>query len=148
MIDSKIAERTPINPTSPIANNGPPIAPRLSIARSNPYARPYTFAETTSANNALRAGTLNPRAVHAPARNTATCHTLPATPINPDNTAVVAYPPTATERRRSGSSANAPPTSRAAPAKPSAIPSINPNADAGALNVLVRKLGSNEVGTS
>jgi len=36
MIESRIAERTPITPTSVSAMSGPPIAPRLSIARSNP----------------------------------------------------------------------------------------------------------------
>ena len=38
--DTMIAVRTPTTPTSPSASSGPMIAPRLSIARSNPYARP------------------------------------------------------------------------------------------------------------
>ena len=51
-------------------------------------------------------------------------------------------------RRRPGSSASAPPTNRPVPASPSAIPSINPSAAAGAPKVEVTKLGSSDVGTS
>ena len=45
--------------------------------------------------------------------------------------AVAVYPPRALARRRSGSSASAPPAKRATPAPPSAIPSIRPSAAAG-----------------
>jgi hypothetical protein len=38
--ESKIASRTPTTAISPSASSGPTIAPALSIARSNPYARP------------------------------------------------------------------------------------------------------------
>lgn len=124
------------------------IAPRLSIARSNPYARPYASAGTTSASNAFRAGTRNPRAVQAPARSTATCHTAVAGAIAADNTAVAVYPPTASVRRRCGSSANAPPPKRATPASASLTPSIAPNTDAGAPSVEVSSDGSNDVGIS
>ena len=82
-----------------MASSGPAIAPRLSIARSNPYARPYTCAGTTSASSALRAGTRSPRAVQAAARNTPACHGATAAPIAEDSTAVNTYPPTATRRR-------------------------------------------------
>ena len=54
----------------------------------------------------------------------------------------------ALRRRRSGSSASAPPANRATPAQPSAIPSISPSAAADAPSVVVRKLGSSAVGTS
>ena len=90
MTDRPMAHRTPTAATSPRASSGPTIAPRLSIARSNPYARPYALAGTTSASSALRAGTRKPRAVHAPARRRPTCHTDPAAPIPADSTAVVA----------------------------------------------------------
>jgi hypothetical protein len=54
----------------------------------------------------------------------------------------------AVSRRRWGSSAKAPPPSRAAPARPSDTPSIRPRALAGAPRVAVRKLGRRAVGTS
>jgi hypothetical protein len=82
-------------PSGP-ASSGPPIAPRLSIACSNPYARPYTCARTTSASSALRAGTHSPHAVQAAARNTPACHGATAAPIAEDSTAVDTYPPTST----------------------------------------------------
>src|SRR5215218_8596736 len=88
-IDSRIAVRTPTAATRPIASNGPTIAPRLSIARSNPYARPYTAAGTASARSALREGTRRPRAAHAPTRRRPTCHTAVAAPTAADSTAVV-----------------------------------------------------------
>ena len=72
-----------------------------------------------SANSALRAGTRRPRALHAPARSTPTCHGAVAAPVRLASAAVVVYPPTATARRRPGSSASAPPPSRARPARPS-----------------------------
>ena len=71
-----------------------------------------------------------------------------APPVAADSTAVVAYPPTATARRRLGSSARAPPSSRATPARASLTPSMTPNTDAGAPSVEVSKLGNNDVGTS
>ena len=77
---SRIDVRTPTSATSPSASSGPPTAPRLSIARSKPYARPYALAGTTSASRAFRAGTRKPRAAHAPARSAPTCHTLVETP--------------------------------------------------------------------
>ena len=61
---------------------------------------------------------------------------------------MVVYPPMAVVRRRWGSSANAPPASFATPAAASATPSISPNAAAGAPNVVLRKLGSSDVGIS
>ena len=76
--------------------------PRLSAARSNPYARPYASGETTSARIALRLGPRTPRAAQAPVRNTATCHGAVANPMLLDRTAVVTYPPTATLERRVG----------------------------------------------
>ena len=148
MTDTRIAVRTPTTAMRARASRGPKIAPRLSIARSNPYARPYAPGGTTSASNAFRAGTLMPRAVHAPTRNTATCQMPVAAPIRLESTAVAVYPPTAVVRRRSGSSASAPPPSRAAPAAPSASPSINPSAAAGAPSVDVSRLGNSAVGTS
>ena len=36
MIESRMALRTPTRATRPRASSGPPIAPRLSMARSNP----------------------------------------------------------------------------------------------------------------
>ena len=66
------------------------MAPRLSMARSNPSARPYTAAGTMSANKALPAGTRSPRAAQAPARRTPTCQRLVAAPIRLERTAVVA----------------------------------------------------------
>ena len=116
--------------------------------RSKPYARPYASAGTTSARIALRLGPRMPRAAQAPVRSTATCHGAVASPTLLESTAVVTYPPTATFARRSGSSARAPPASLATPAAPSAMPSINPSADAGAPSVTVRKLGSSDVGIS
>lgn len=74
--------------TSPSASNGPTMAPRLSIVRSNPYARPYASAATTSANNALRAGTRSPRAAQAAPRRMPACTTEVVDPISADNTAV------------------------------------------------------------
>jgi transcriptional regulator with XRE-family HTH domain len=40
MTDSRIAVRTPTRATRPRASNGPTMAPRLSMVRSNPNARP------------------------------------------------------------------------------------------------------------
>jgi hypothetical protein len=40
MIERAMAFLTPTSPTNRIARSGPAMAPRLSIARSNPYARP------------------------------------------------------------------------------------------------------------
>jgi hypothetical protein len=65
----------------------------------------------------------------------ATCQTELAAPIRLDRMAVAVQPPTATLRRRCGSSASAPPPSLAAPARPSAAPSIAPSAAAGAPSV-------------
>ena len=40
MTESRIVVRIPTAATSAEPSSGPPIAPRLSIARSSPYARP------------------------------------------------------------------------------------------------------------
>src|SRR5437870_4937264 len=100
-----------------------------------------------SASRALRAGTRSPRAAQAPPRNTATCHTLVTAPMRLDSTAVDEYPPTASARRRAGSSDIAPPASLAVPARASATPSMAPRIAADAPREL-RRLGSNAVGTS
>ena len=85
---TSIALRVPTSATSPIASSGPPIAPRLSIARSNPYARPYASDGTTSASSALRAGTRSPRDDQAATRRAPTCQTPVVIPISDEKTAV------------------------------------------------------------
>ena len=85
---TSIALRVPTSATSAIASSGPPIAPRLSIARSNPYARPYASGGTTSASSALRAGTRRPRDAQRAARNAPTCQAAVVTPISDEKTAV------------------------------------------------------------
>lgn len=90
MTDSQIAPRIPTVDTSPIASSGAPIAPRLSITRSNPYAAPYRDGATTSANNAFRAGTRSPRAVQPALRSNPTCHAAVAPPVAAVSTAVLA----------------------------------------------------------
>ena len=94
------------------------------MARSKPSARPKADGSTASASSAFRAGTRSPRAVQAPARRRPTCQADVARPIPADRIAVAVYPPTATLRRRPGSSASAPPTSLAMPLSASAISSI------------------------
>src|SRR3954452_19164097 len=105
-----------------------------------------------SARSAFRDGPRTPRAAHPRERRTPTCHAAVATPISDERTAVVAYPPTAVARRLAGSSASGPPTTRAAPLAPSAIPSISPSAaaarDAPRPSVSERNDGRSAVGTS
>ncbi len=83
-----MAVRTPTTATSPSARSGPTIAPRLSIARSNPYARPNALSGTTSAISALRAGLRSPLVIQLPARRTPTCHAAVVTPMRALRTAV------------------------------------------------------------
>src|SRR5581483_4029111 len=150
--ETRIAVRTPRSATSAIASSGPPIAPRLSIARSKPYARPYAAGGAMSARSALRDGPRTPRPAHASARRIPTCQAAVAAPISDESTAVPTYPPTAVVRRRSGSSASGPPAKRATPPAPSAIPSITPSAAAARAaprpSVFERNAGSSAVGTS
>lgn len=142
-----MAHWTPSQATRPSARNGPKMAPRLSIIRSKPYARPYALAGTMSASSALRAGTRRPRVVQAAARSTPTCQTEVAAAVAAPSMAVVVQPPTATLRRLAGSSARMPPPKRAAPASASETPSIAPSAAAGAPRVEVSREGSKAVGS-
>ncbi len=89
-IENRIARRTPTMVTNINARSGPTMAPRLSAARSNPYARPYADGCTTSARIALREGPRIPRAAQAPVRNTPTCQAAVASPTALESTAVTA----------------------------------------------------------
>jgi hypothetical protein len=63
-IETRIEVRTPSAATNPSARSGPPTAPKLSMNRSNPYARPYAWGDTTSASSAPFGGDNNDGGCH------------------------------------------------------------------------------------
>ena len=89
-IENRIARRTPTMVTNINARSGPTMAPRLSAARSNPYARPYADGMHHVGQDRVREGPRIPRAAQAPVRSTPTCHAAVASPTALESTAVTA----------------------------------------------------------
>src|ERR1700678_4436097 len=124
--------RAPSVPSNAVAHNGPSTAPIVSIARSNPNARPCCFGATQSASSVSRDGPRLPRPTQPRARISRIAGQVCAKAYANVESPVAKYPMMPVGLRHLGRSAIQPPASVAKLERPSETPSITPSANAGA----------------
>src|SRR5580658_8141576 len=132
---SRVQRKTPRAPSAPsnaVAHSGPSTAPIVSIARSNPNARPSCPGATAPASSVSRDGPRLPRPTHPSARITRIAGQLGAKAYANVESPVAKYPMMPVGLRKRGRSAIQPPANFAKLESPSETPSITPSANAGA----------------